>query len=57
MSAVTAVSYFMMLYSALVLLKATLGGMILLLQGPEVEGVLLDIMKTGGKGAEGVVAI
>lgn len=56
LSAVTAVSFFMMRYSALVLLTAILGDTSLLLQGPEVEGVLLDIMKTGGKGAVGVVA-
>ena len=56
LSAATAVSFFMMRYSALVLLTAILGDMSLLLQGPEVEGVQLDIMKTGGKGAVGVVA-
>lgn len=56
LSAATAVSFFTMLYSALVLLTAILGDMSLLPQGPEVEGVLLDIMRTGGKGAVGVVA-
>lgn len=56
LSAATAVSFFMMRCSALVLLTAILGDTSLLLQGPEVEGVQLDIMKTGGKGAVGVVA-
>lgn len=56
LSAATAVNFFMMRYSALVLLTAILGDTSLLLQGPEVEGVQLDIMKTGGKGAVGVVA-